>query len=732
MVNIGMASGNSAILNNICVGVQRRASSVKQRPRIANPACRIHVRRGETTSFSPQIAKSRDSIIDTADSLLQDSSTNYTKSKTTIPQKTLQFVWDALYNEKGEQWGKEIIKDTDVGDVVDSLKKVLGLKTDDVLQLMDDIKYTASGNLEWVGNPSEDTLNIIRKFISGQITTQDEAEFLILEKISKQLCGVCTKHCNKCNGAKSTCCSKKTKQCKKCCGGCCGKSKKCCKDTEKKCCGGCCGGKKGAEAPIKDGVDGIAGMFASCMNKAKDMQIANMMGKIALAIDAADELLSPLFNQIFNMTWSENLKWIPNMDWIGVQGQGTRGLTARPIDTEFNVLDSTSSTEKDNGKTCTGRKKGKCCGKKCKGGGCCGKSKSCCNKLNKCCKWKVPEDKIPKHYDFLQNYFQGAIAEVTKNLQELVMNLMNQAVNSIVGSLSGREASTRDSIGVGVNVGGIGVGISLNVPMMSVAKQVEEVVGKACALKEIVRRKAEEIVKQIKNLDVSEMYKRATKEFKKTIAFLTKCLFAMSNIAIAIDKIINYYFNFYTKKFTSCCQGIINSALELFMQHLKLLSEVISVDAIQGCYETFLGIAKKAETCCNQAFNIALSEIGPLVDQFSNLPQQCSKLVSNCCSGIKNLQVQKLMNQALNAKINLANFELSNQGLSLSTSISAQIGGVNVGGSVGASVGSGGIGVGAGANVGGTGVGAGIGIGTRLPRRQRSVRQSRLLAYGIA
>ena len=90
------------------------------------------------------------------------------------------------------------------------------------------------------------------------------------------------------------------------------------------------------------------------------------------------------------------------------------------------------------------------------------------------------------------------------------------------------------------------------------------------------------------------------------------------------------------------------------------------------------------------------------------------------------------MNQALNAKINLANFELSNQGLSLSTSISAQIGGVNVGGSVGASVGSGGIGVGAGANVGGTGVGAGIGIGTRLPRRQRSVRQSRLLAYGIA
>lgn len=360
-----------------------------------------------------------------------DTNPNVTTSKTSVPMNTLNFVWNSLYKENGKQYSKKDIKDTKIGDVVDSLKKVLGLKTNDVLDLLDDITYSSSGYLEWVGNPSEDTLGIIQKFMTGQISTYEEAEAEILEKISKQLCNVCTSCNKKCNKSKTSCKSTKSKKCKKCCGGCCGKSKQCNKKTCSGCCGGC-NGQKSAESPITDGIDGASGIFASSLNKLLDRKPSDQMFSISKTLDMVSDVLAPLFNSIFGMTWSENLKWIPNSYFQGMADgmSGAMGGVFRGIDADYRVVDSTADSTNNK------KKKNKCKGGKCKGGKCGG----CCNKAKKCCgcckKWMEPDEKIPEYFDFLQQWFNGTINQVADGIFDMcrqVLNISNDMMASAQG-----------------------------------------------------------------------------------------------------------------------------------------------------------------------------------------------------------------------------------------------------------------------------------------------------------
>lgn len=127
----------------------------------------------------------------------------------------------------------------------------------------------------------------------------------------------------------------------------------------------------------------------------------------------------------------------------------------------------------------------------------------------------------------------GAIAEIMYSTEDIV---------------NGIWATVNSSISIGIDAS-LDVSIPLRVHMMSISKQIDDVMRKIYAIKELIRAKAKLILEKLKKLEAPELYICKPKEFELILWTLTEAEFIMNNLPIVLDKILEYFMNMFVAEF---------------------------------------------------------------------------------------------------------------------------------------------------------------------------------------
>lgn len=96
----------------------------------------------------------------------------------------------------------------------------------------------------------------------------------------------------------------------------------------------------------------------------------------------------------------------------------------------------------------------------------------------------------------------------------------------------------------------LNVSIPLQVHMMSISKQIEDVMRKIYAIKELIRAKAKLILEKLKKMEAPELYICKPKEFELILWTLIEAEFIMNNLPIVLDKILEYFMNMFVAEFS--------------------------------------------------------------------------------------------------------------------------------------------------------------------------------------
>jgi hypothetical protein len=201
---------------------------------------------------------------------------------------------------------------------------------------------------------------------------------------------------------------------------------------------------------------------------------------------------------------------------------------------------------------------------------------------------------IPEYFDFLQKIFGGAIADITKDFDVILINTIKAA-----GGLPNISASA--SIGITVPVP------NLNVPLMSIAKQIEDVLIKINLIKKLILQKAKEILNKIKKLEGVSLYLNLPEEFLLILFVLIEAEFIYANLPIVMDKILNYFINLFVKKFTELVRPIIDSIFDV----VEKIKEI--VPPVEDLLQLFWAIPNNGDLCVNLALNIALPNMWGII-----------------------------------------------------------------------------------------------------------------------
>ena len=86
--------------------------------------------------------------------------------------------------------------------------------------------------------------------------------------------------------------------------------------------------------------------------------------------------------------------------------------------------------------------------------------------------------------------------------------------------------------------------------MMSISKQIEDVMRKIYAIKELIRAKACLILEKLKKMEAPELYICKPKEFELILWTLIEAEFIMNNLPIVLDKILEYFINMFVAEFS--------------------------------------------------------------------------------------------------------------------------------------------------------------------------------------
>lgn len=175
----------------------------------------------------------------------------------------------------------------------------------------------------------------------------------------------------------------------------------------------------------------------------------------------------------------------------------------------------------------------------------------------------------------------------------------------------------------------------LKIPLMSISKQMEDLMRKIYVLKEMIRARAKKILEKLKKLEAPELYICKPKEFELILWTLVEAEFIMNNLPIVMDKILEYFMNLFVKKFAEEAQKIIDKIFEVWKKVIEIVPPL--QDLIQLCW----AIPNQADACCNLALNAALQIMWPEIKPYVDMPFQCISMVSSACD-----EAQKMMRES--------------------------------------------------------------------------------------
>ena len=148
--------------------------------------------------------------------------------------------------------------------------------------------------------------------------------------------------------------------------------------------------------------------------------------------------------------------------------------------------------------------------------------------------WKEELKAIPEYFDFIQKIMGGAIGEVMEEM-DFAKETMNHLKQN--GGLSGMSVQAQAGVSVTMP--------ALNVPLMSISKQVEDVQRKISYIKEMIRNKAKLLLNRLKSLNGPDLRICPPKSFLLLLEVLIEAQFIYANLHIVMDKILEYFINMF-------------------------------------------------------------------------------------------------------------------------------------------------------------------------------------------
>ena len=234
-----------------------------------------------------------------------------------------------------------------------------------------------------------------------------------------------------------------------------------------------------------------------------------------------------------------------------------------------------------------------------------------------CAKFLEPVKELVEFFDFVQKVMGGAINEVCKCCEKLFTDVVNAA--------GGLQVSLNASVSVEFPVP------PLAVPLMSISKQVEDLMKKLQVIKELVRQKARMILAKLKSLSAPELFINVPEDFLTILEVLVEAEFIYANIHVVIDKIIEFFINLLVERFTKIANAIIGKIFSIWNKVVSI------VPPLQDLLEMCWAIPNAADCCFNVALNIALPEVWSIIQPFVMMPFECIDMISQACDAATEL-----------------------------------------------------------------------------------------------
>ena len=153
----------------------------------------------------------------------------------------------------------------------------------------------------------------------------------------------------------------------------------------------------------------------------------------------------------------------------------------------------------------------------------------------------------------------------------------------------------------------------------------EDVLNKIELIKELIMKKAKDVLKKIKSISAPELYITKPKEFKDIMEVLVEVEFILSHLPIVLDKIFSFYMNYAVEFFMTVLE---NSIAAIF----KLWNAIIEyIPPAKYLLKLLFGTVISADDCFNVALNIALPEIWDMAEPFIMSPYKCVRDIADEC-----------------------------------------------------------------------------------------------------
>jgi hypothetical protein len=229
-----------------------------------------------------------------------------------------------------------------------------------------------------------------------------------------------------------------------------------------------------------------------------------------------------------------------------------------------------------------------------------------------CAKWLQCVKEIPEYFDFIQKVMGGAIADIMKGCDDMFTTIVQTVGNLANSTLNGQ---------LNLNI----LVPPLNVPLMSISKQIEEVLNKIMLIKAIIMMKARLILQRLKSLQAPELYLNLPSDFFLILEVLIEAEFIYANLPIVLDKILEFFLNLFVQEFAKIAEAIIGKIFGIWKKVIEIVPPL--QDLLQLCW----AIPNQADLCVNLALNIALPEMWAIVQPFIDMPFQCINMISTAC-----------------------------------------------------------------------------------------------------
>ncbi len=223
---------------------------------------------------------------------------------------------------------------------------------------------------------------------------------------------------------------------------------------------------------------------------------------------------------------------------------------------------------------------------------------------------------IPEYFDFIQKVMGGAIGEICGGMDKMFQT---------VCSMGKQIANGQVNVDVNASVNVYFPTPPLSVPLMSISKQIEDVLNKIMVIKEIVRQMARQIIEKIKSLEAPQLFINMPGDFFEILEVLVEAYFIYANLPIVLDKILIFFINMFVEKFAGRASEIIDQLFGIWEKVVEI------VPPLDDLLKLAWAIPNSADFCVNVALNIALPDIWGMVKPYVMLPFQAIDMIEQAC-----------------------------------------------------------------------------------------------------